>query len=300
VRPAIFAAMLVVGFVAVSAQMPVFRGGVETVEVTVTVTDAGGRLITGLGKDDLLIYEDGQAQEVTQFTDARVPVSLGILLDISDSMLGEPIADARRALDRFVGELLEPVDEAFAAIFNHTSHVIAPWTQPPASLTGRLNAIRPNGSTAMYDALASTAPLFTSRRNSRAALVVISDGADTASDMTLIAARDVLRRSDPFIYAIAIDSSSHPRVSNRVNPEALREITGPSGGYTEVVHSTPELGPATERIAYELNHQYTLGYNSSHRPDGSWRTIRVRPRNREYFARARRGYFAVPQKPHRE
>ena len=131
-------------------------------------------------------------------------------------------------------------------------------------------------------------------------MILISDGADTASDLTLIKARDILQRSDPFVYAIAIDSSKYPRASSPPSPEALREITGRSGGYTEVVRSSADLGPATERIAYELNHQYTLGYNSSHTPDGSWRRIRVRMRNKDHFARARRGYFSVPPKADRK
>jgi hypothetical protein len=105
----------------------------------------------------------------------------------------------------------------------------------------------------------------------------------------------VLRRTDPFVYAIAIDSTDR-QGSTRVNPDALREITGPSGGYTEVVHGAAELGPATERIANELNKQYTLGYSSSRAPDGGWREIRVRVRN-GYYARARRGYYAVSLHP---
>jgi hypothetical protein len=93
-----------VAAVLLGAQSQIFRGGVETVEVTVTVTDADGRLVTGLSKDDFLVFEDGRSQVVTHFTDARVPVSLGILLDISDSMVGRPIADAQRAVDQFVGD----------------------------------------------------------------------------------------------------------------------------------------------------------------------------------------------------
>jgi Ca-activated chloride channel homolog len=284
----------------VVAQTPVFRGGVETVEVTVTVVDAQGRIVTGVTKDDFIIYEDGQIQPITTFSDERAPVSLGVVLDVSDSMVGQPIADARRALDRFVGTLLEPGDEAFASTFNHESQIVAGWTRPPALLEGRMNAITPTGSTAIYDALAAAASLFTSRRHGRAALVVISDGADTASDLTLVKARDILQRTDPFVYAIAIDSSRYPRASSRVSPETLREITGPSGGYTEVVKDSAELGPATERIAYELNHQYTLGYASSRPPDGSWRGIRVRMRHKDHFARARRGYFSTPSKPRSE
>ena len=79
-----------------------------------------------------------------------------------------------------------------------------------------------------------------------------------------------------------------------MNPEALRDLTGPSGGYTEVVRTAADLGPATARIADELNKQYTLGYVPARAPDGDWRSIRVRPKNREHFARARRGYYADP------
>jgi Ca-activated chloride channel family protein len=268
-----------------------FRARVDTVQVTVTVIDASGRLITGLSRDDFEIFEDDVPQPITQFTDERVPVSLGVLLDTSDSMRGRPIVDARAAVERFVGGLLESGDEAFLATFNHQPQLLAPWTRPPAILKGRLEAFRPSGGTAMYDALVASAPLFDRRVHTRAALVVISDGADTASDLTLRQARDVLRRTDPFVYAIAIDSAS-ARATTRVNAEALREITGPSGGYTEVVRGTADLGPATERIANELNTQYMLGYVPSKPPDGSWRAIRVRVKDRAYFTRARRGYYA--------
>lgn len=288
--------LIVVGVVA-GAGAQTFRSGIETVHVTVTVTDANGRLITGLTKGDFQVFENGEPVQVTQFSDKRVPVSLGLLLDVSDSMFGQPIADARQAVDRFVGDLLEPGDEAFIASFNHSPRIVSQWTQPPSVLRGRLDEVRPTGGTAIYDALVSTAFLFDRRRHTRAALVVISDGADTASDYTLVRARDLVRRTDPFIYAVAIDSGDKTRVSTRVNPDALREITGPSGGYTEVIHSAADLGPATERIANELNKQYSIGYTPARPPDGQWRSIRVRIRDKEYFARARRGYFAGQRTP---
>jgi Ca-activated chloride channel homolog len=282
---------------AIAQEPPLFRGGIETVHVTVTVTDANGRLITGLAKEDFEVFEDGGRVPVTQFSDKRVPVSLGLLLDISDSMFGQPIADAREALDRFVGDLLEPGDEAFIASFNHSPRIVTTWTRPPSVLRGRLAETKPTGGTAIYDAIVATSYLFGRREHTRAALVVISDGADTASDYSLMQARDIVRKTDPFIYAVAIDSGDKTRVSTRVNPDALREITGPSGGYTEVIHSSADLGPATERIANELNKQYTLGYAPAKAPDGQWRSIRVRIRDKGYFARARRGYYAVPRGP---
>ena len=277
----------------VLAQAPAFRARLDLVQVTVSVTDASGRLVTGLTKDEFQVWEDGLEQEVTQFTDERVPVSLGVLLDASDSMRGQPIADATAAVDRFVGDLLFPDDEAFVATFNHLPRLVARWKRPPRTLAHVLDGLHPSGGTAIYDALAQTAALFERRDNLRAAFVLISDGADTASDRTLHQTLDVLRRSDAFVYAIAIDSPE-ARASTRVNPEALRDITSLTGGYTEVVRDAADLGPATARIADELNKQYTLGFSSMHPPDGSWRTLRVRVRRPDHFVRARRGYYASP------
>jgi VWFA-related protein len=273
-----------------SATAP-FRSRVDIVQVTVSVTDTNGRLITGLTENDFQIFEDGVEQRITQFTDKRVPVSLGMLLDASDSMRGQPVIDARDAFDRFVGDLLLGEDEVFVATFNHLPRLIMKWTMPPSSLRGSLSVLKPSGGTAIYDAVADTSRLFDQRVNLRAAMIVVSDGADTASDRSLLQTIEVVRRSDAFVYAIAIDSQDS-RESTRVNPDALRDITGLTGGYTEVVRSAAELGPATARIADELNKQYTIGYSSSKPPDGGWRPLRVRVRTGGYYVRARRGYFA--------
>lgn len=286
-------ALLALSIASVVIEAQSFRSRIDIVQVTVTVTDAEGRLITGLTKDDFQVFEEGAEQEITQFTDARVPVSLGVLLDASDSMRGQPIVDARDALDRFVSELLLGEDEALVATFNHLPRLATPWTMPPSKTRNSLASLKPSGGTAIYDALASTSKLFDQRNHIRAAMVVISDGADTASDHSLFQALEDIRRSDALVYAIAIDSAE-ARESTRVNPGALREITSLTGGYTEVVRTAADLGPATARIADELNKQYTLGYSSSRPPDGAWRSIRVRVRNGQYFARARRGYYAVP------
>src|SRR5690348_9122224 len=108
--------VVVTGFV-VSISCQRFRGSVTTVEIPVTVTDSNNRLITGLTRDDFEVFEDGDAEPITQFSDKRTPVSVGVLLDISDSMRGQPIVDARGALDRFMGDLLDGEDEAFVGAF---------------------------------------------------------------------------------------------------------------------------------------------------------------------------------------
>jgi Ca-activated chloride channel family protein len=291
-----FVTVVVITSFVVSTSGQTFRGSVTTVEIPVTVTDNNNRLITGLTRDDFEVFEDGDAEPITQFSDKRTPVSVGVLLDISDSMRGQPIVDARGALDRFMGDLLESEDEAFVGAFNHLPRILVPWTAPPSRLAGRLESEPPTGGTAIYDAIAASLSMFGHRQRTRAAMIVISDGADTASDHSLPQTRELLRRSDAFVYAIAIDSATEQRVSTRVNPEALREITGPSGGYTEVVRTSTDLGPATQRIAEELNSQYMLAYATTRPQDGTWRTIRVRVRNHDYIARARRGYFATAER----
>ena len=95
-------------------------------------------------------------------------------------------------------------------------------------------------------------------------------------------------RSDVFLYAIGIDSLD-ARNSTRINPFTLNELTSQGGGYTEIIRSTAELGPATERIAEELNHQYMIGYTPTTRGDGKYHSVRVRVTNDTYSVRARRG-----------
>lgn len=267
-----------------------YRAGVDLVVVQATVKDADGRLATGLTADSFQLFEDGVEQRITQFSGERVPVSLGIAVDISDSMYGERMADARRAIDRFVLSLLENEDEAFLLVFNHWPYIKVPWTTPPRQLAGRLEGVKPFGGTAIYDALVKSAPMFGKRRNQRCGLVVISDGNDTASDAKLQDALRKLNDTDAFVYAIAIDAPSRVAINRAFSPEALNEITSQTGGYTEVIHDSPELAGATERIANELNHQYTLGYAPSRQPDGKYHTIRVRVREPKFTVRARRGY----------
>jgi len=263
------------------------------VMVTVTVLDGSGKLITGLQQDEFTVFEDGERQPISVFINTRVPVGLGVLLDVSDSMFGQRILDARAAVERFLFTLLSPEDQYFVVAFNHAARVLTRWTATPDDVREALDTIRPSGGTAIYDAVLSAMPLIQKRSRERAALLIISDGADTASDATLRNVRSALLRSEVFVYAIAIDSNKRVTINTRVNPSALGEITNQSGGRTEVVTATEELSAATARIAEELNSQYVLGYASPKRLDGQFHSIRVAMRDTNYHARARNGYMAV-------
>jgi len=272
------------------------RSSVDLTVVTVTVRDADGRLVPDLPADAFTIYEDGLPQTITQFTHDRVPVGLGLLLDVSDSMYGQRIKDACAAVQRFLLELLSQDDALFVMTFNHTPNLLTQWVTPGESATVRtaLDTLRPSGGTAIYDAVITAMGVIDHRPRDRAALVVISDGADTASDASLRDVRSALLRTDAYIYAVAIDSPLRQAINTRVNPQALSEITNQTGGHTEVVHDMADLASATGRIAEELNSQYVMGYSSPHPGDGKYHSIRVRVNRDGYKVRSRNGYVSVP------
>jgi VWFA-related protein len=272
----------------------VLRSGIELTAITATVRDPQGRLVTGLEQAVFEVYEDSERQTITQFTNERVPVSLGLLLDTSDSMFGQRIKDARSAVEHFLFDLLDKNDEYCALAFNHQTHVVSGWTNMPELMRSALDGLKPWGGTAVYDAVVASLPLVARRSRERAALLIISDGADTASDASLRDVRSALSRSDAFVFAIALDSPERRPINRGVNPTTLREITDDTGGRTEVVKSTEELAEAAARIADELNHQYLIGYTSSHGADGKFHSVRVRIPGTNYKIRARTGYVAVP------
>jgi Ca-activated chloride channel homolog len=274
------------------AQRAPLRSSIEITVVTATVRDANGKLVTGLPQEAFEVYEDSERLPIAQFTNERVPLGLGLLLDISDSMFGRRIKDAEAAVERFLVTLLDPKDAFFVMAFNHEARLLFGWKTEPGGVHDALEKLKPTGSTAIYDAILASLPLIDRRPRERAAIVLVTDGEDSASSTSLPELRPALVRSDAFVYAIAIDTPE-PQAITRINVNTLNEITGQSGGRTEVVRTTEDLETATVSIAEELNSQYVLGYASAHPGDGKFHSIRVRTTNPTYKVRARTGYVAA-------
>jgi Ca-activated chloride channel homolog len=287
------AALVALAVSGLAAQRTALRSSVELTVVTATVRDETGKLVTDLPREAFEIYEDGAAVPISQFSNERVPLGLGLLLDISDSMFGRRIKDAEAAVEQFLTTLLDPADAFFVMTFNHQPRLMFGWKTDPEGVHDALAKLKPTGSTAIYDAMLAAMPYLEHRPRERAAMVLITDGADTASDVTLHDLRPALVRSDAFVYAIAIDTPEPQPIAQRVSVDTLNEITGQSGGRTEVVRNTADIELATKNIAEELNHQYLLGYSSPHPGDGQYHSIRVRATNPSYKVRARAGYVAV-------
>jgi VWFA-related protein len=184
-----------------------FRTGVELINVTVTVTDEHGRFVTGLEAEDFEVLENGERQTVSQFEAERVPVSLGIALDTSGSMIGEKIVAARRALDRFLFDLLGPQDEVFLYRFDSRPDLVQSWTTDRRAVSDALGSVKPVGGTALYDTLAAAVPLAQRGAQRKKAIVIISDGNDTSSRTSIDDVRQLIRETEVLVYAVGIDAS---------------------------------------------------------------------------------------------
>ena len=200
-----------------------FKSGVELINVTVTVTDRSGRFVSGLRQSDFAIYEDDKPVEVTHFSADRVPVSLGIVLDTSGSMAGEKFTAAQDAIDRFLTALPDPSDEFFLYTFNANPDLAQDWTNDRRLVSRSLGRVRPGGGTAMYDAVAESAPMAQSGRNRKKALVLISDGNDTNSRLQVSEVRHLLRETEVLVYAVGIDGNGESTINpGRPSPPVAR------------------------------------------------------------------------------
>ena len=126
-----------------------FRSGVELVNVTATVTDESGWFVSGLRKDDFTLYENGVRQEISHFSSGKVPVSLGIALDVSASMTEEKMGAARAAIDRLVFDLLDQDDELFFVKFSSAPQLVQGWTKDKYAIRTAVEGVRSAGGTAI-------------------------------------------------------------------------------------------------------------------------------------------------------
>lgn len=265
-----------------------FQAASRLVTTAATVRDRDGRLVTNLGERDFVVQEDGRPQALARFASERTPLSVAIAIDTSQSVRGEELQATRAAVQRFIDTALRPEDEVALVSFNHAVQVVASWTLDRARLRASLDALTPAGSTALYDAASKTLSLFTARSLQRAAMVIVSDGADSASNTTPTLLKKQLTGTDVFLYWIAVDRVD-ARPATRVNPYTLASIAAQGNGYSEVIHDTGELGAALTRVADELDHQYMLAYEPTTPANGSVHLLRVKVPSHDYVVRARQG-----------
>lgn len=280
-------------------QGPVALIKTEVVTLSVTVTDPYNRLVTGLDRRNFEVFEDKVRQDIEFFRDEDVPVSVGIIFDVSGSMKGK-LDRAREALKAFV-QTSHDMDDFFLVGFNQRANLVAEFTDGD-SLINKLTLIDPKGQTALYDASYLGIEKVKLGRHQKRAILLISDGQDNSSRYTYGELRKQLKEANVQIYSIGIVEMGGGAGSSLdlQGQGILEEISQTTGGKAFFPRSAAELEDATTRIALELRHQYSIGYvPTNEKRDGKWRKISVKvnpPRGLPRLnVRSKEGYYAVPQ-----
>jgi Ca-activated chloride channel family protein len=279
---------------------PRFAAGVDQIRLSVSVTDGRDRYVDGLAETDFTVLEDGAPQKLSFFTRDPLPLSVALLVDGSGSMQPH-LAEAQAAGERFI-RTLGPGDLAHVVQFSDRMEVLQDFTADQARLLAAIRATRASGSTALYTALYVTLKQLGSHGTietpRRRAIVLLSDGEDTASSVSDEQVLEQARASDVGVYAIALQPTA-PRERERLSfmeaTHFLNALARETGAQVLLPGSASGLDAAYARVAEELRTQYTLGYVSSNaRRDGSWRRIVVRtPGRAELQLRHKLGYRAA-------
>ena len=274
-----------------------FRSRIDLVALDVCVTDRSGRFLPALSASDFLVLEDQRPQPVTFFlSEGEVPLTAVVLLDRSNSMIGAKLERARAAALTFLRHLGSDDAVAVMAFNQHTERVV-PFGTDARTASGLVDHIRPDGTTALFDAiLVGLRELQTARRTRqgprREALVVLSDGEDSASRLAFEEVLEEARRAGVLVYSISI------RMGERDRPlpplHAFARLANDTGGRVVAVRELTALDAIYADIAAELRHMYRLAYvPAASTTDRRWRSVSVRVLGHDARARTRAGYYAT-------
>jgi len=271
---------------------------VELALVNVTVTDPYNRLVTGLDPDNFRIFEDNIEQEVVNFSSEDVPISIGVILDLSGSMANK-LGKAKQAALQFF-KTANPQDEFFLVGFNEHAELLSPFTSNVEDLQTRMLSASAKGRTALLDAIYLGLSQMRGAQNGKRALLIISDGADNNSRYNEKDIKRLVREADTQLYSIGIFDpfEYRSRTPEELNgPSLLSEMTDLTGGRAFTAENLNDLPDIAAKIGEELRNQYVLGYHPSNKAhDARWRKIKIKLRTPKGLppltAYAKTGYYA--------
>ncbi|MEK7405882.1 MAG: VWA domain-containing protein [Acidobacteriota bacterium] len=273
----------------------VFRADTRLVVLHASVVDRDGRLVTNLPRKAFRVFEDGVEQQIKIFRREDVPVSLGIVVDNSGSMRDKrlKVESASMALVK----ASNPQDEVFIVNFNDDAFLDVEFTSDVKKMEEGLARIDSRGGTAMRDAIdLSIDHLKDKAKRDKKVIMVVTDGNDNTSEITLEKLVQRAQQSEVLIYAIGLLSEEEKREAKRAQ-RALDALTEATGGQAYYPKEVDEVGKISLQVAHDIRNQYIITYSPANQAmDGSFRQIRVAASgpNRP-TVRTRTGYYATPQ-----
>jgi Ca-activated chloride channel homolog len=283
--------------VAVAAQQPAFRAGVDLVSLNVTVMQ-GTRYVTDLEQNDFNVFEDGVKQDVTFFNKSNLPIALALLLDTSASM-DTKLSTAQEAAIGFA-KRLRSQDLAEVIDFDNRVTVLQQFTNSPQELETAIRRTSAGGSTSLYNAvyiaLKDLKKVVAKNTDEirRQAIIVLSDGEDTSSLLPFEEVLDLAKRSETAIYSVGLRDNELGGGSRSFKEAefVLRQFAQQTGGRSFFPNQLTDLNGVYGQISDELSSQYTVGYTSKNpKRDGAWRRVVVQVGRQGVAARTKQGYF---------
>jgi len=283
-------------FLLLPQQVPVFRTGVDLVNIGATITDRKGNLVTDLTAEDFEIYEDGKKQTLRYFA-AGDPVGpdqpgpelhLGVVIDVSESM-GEDMSFSKTASIKFLNRLVDAAD--ITVVDFDTEVRVARYSQNEfARVVERIRQKKAGGFTALYDAIGVYLD-GAGGQDGRKVMLLYTDGGDTRSALSFSELIDLLKASDVTVYAVGELEHQPQSVKNdqRMKLQQIAEVTGGEAFFPSAVK---ELDSVYDKVVAQIRAQYTLGYHSTNeKTDGAWRKVDIKVLRKDARVRARKGYF---------
>jgi Ca-activated chloride channel family protein len=284
-----------------AGEVPRFASGTNLVVLSATAVDRHGRPVTNLRQAEFRVLEDGRLQHLEHFSEAQtLPARLLVLVDASGSMTGGvKTTSVKMAVTQLLAGM-QPEDQVALAGFDHQYWGLVPFTTERDRILSAIGEIQPFGSTALHDALDHAARDLSTWRDGRRAVVVVTDGVDTSSQLR---PDEVLARSqalDVPIYAVSVvspvDDPESKIFTGRERPaaatagtEVLERYARLSGGASFTVSDLGGLQRAAATILGELKHQYRLGYDPPRGPS-QFRRVEVQSTRKGVLVKTRSGY----------
>jgi VWFA-related protein len=277
-----------------------FRTAVDVVTIQASVRDARGHIVSGLTTTDFEVRDNGQPRPILSFrSDSQSPLSLAIMVDMSGSMRSGPkIAMARQAYDALLSQLHQGQDEVALFTFDSSLHERGGFTRDLETLKGALSEFEPFGTTSLYDATAATARQLAARSATHKAIIVLTDGIDTSSDMTAREVSALASSIDVPVFVVAtvplsdrrilLDASERPSWLN--TGADMRDLAEWTGGLFMFASNFVETAAAASQLINGLRQEYVLAIEAANGRE--WRRLDVRVRRPSVVVKARTGYFA--------